>query len=92
LKASEVLAEQGADSDEVFLILDGVILAEVDGERMAEYGPGALLGERASLEGGKRTATLTAVTPCKVAVARSDQLDQADLAEVSQGHRHEERD
>jgi hypothetical protein len=91
LKEGEVLAAEGDDGDEVFLILDGVILAEVGGERMAEYGPGALLGERASLEGGKRTATLTAVTRGKVAVAKANQLDDADLAEVSRGHRHEER-
>ena len=36
---------------------------EVDGEQVAEMGPGTILGERASLEGGVRTATLRALTP-----------------------------
>ena len=91
LAAGDVLLEQGAVSDDVYLVLDGVVRADVDGEPLAEYGPGALLGERAALEGGRRTATVTALTPVRVAVARSDQLDPEALAEVSQGHRHEEQ-
>jgi CRP-like cAMP-binding protein len=47
--------EPGTD---VYLVLDGVIRVKRDRERLAEYGPGALLGERASLERGVRTATL----------------------------------
>jgi CRP-like cAMP-binding protein len=74
----------------VFLLLDGVIVAEVDGELVAELGPGAVLGERAVLEGGVRTATLRASTRCKVAVASGEQLDPAALAELSAGHRREE--
>ena len=57
---------------------------------MANLGPGALIGERAVLEGGRRTATLVAVTPCKVAEARRVDLDRAALAEVSERHRREE--
>jgi Cyclic nucleotide-binding domain len=90
VKEGKMLTEQGKPGDELFLLLDGVLTVEVDGEPLAELGPGALLGERAVLEGGTRTATLRAVTPCKVAVARGDELDPAALAEVSQGHRREE--
>src|SRR5215210_84820 len=90
VKEGKALVEQGEEGDELLLLLDGVLSAEVDGEPMAEFGPGALLGERAVLEGGVRTATLRAVTPVKVAVARGDELDPEALAEVSQGHRHEE--
>ena len=45
--AGTILAEQGKPGTEVFLVLDGVIRVVHDGERLAEYGPGALLGERA---------------------------------------------
>ena len=90
VKEGRTLVEQGDKGDELLLILDGVLTAEVDGEPLAEFGPGALLGERALLEGGTRTATLRAVTPVKVAVARGDELDPAVLQEVSKGHRHEE--
>lgn len=85
------LVEQGEPGDSLFLLLDGVLEVEVDGEKLAEVGPGAILGERAVLEGGARTATLRAVTPAKVAVASADQIDADALAEVSQGHRREER-
>ncbi|MEN3360966.1 MAG: hypothetical protein V7637_4948, partial [Mycobacteriales bacterium] len=61
----------------------------VDGTPLAEVGPGAVLGERAVLEGGSRTATLTAVTPVRVAEAAAAALDLAALAELSRGHRRE---
>ena len=67
-----------------------MLRVEHDGERLAEYGPGALLGERAHLEGGKRTSTLVAVTPCRVAAVQADQLDRGALHELSKDHRREE--
>ena len=36
----------------LYLLLDGVLTVEVDGEEVAEIGPGAMVGERAVLEGG----------------------------------------
>jgi len=89
VKRGKVLVAQGDTGDEVFLVLDGVLGVEVDGERLAEYGPGAVLGERAHLEGGTRTSTLLAVTPCKVASVHAGQLDRALLEELSEGHRRE---
>ncbi len=90
LKAGAALTQQGEEADAIYLLLDGVIQVLVDGEEIANLGPGALIGERAVLEGGRRTATLIAVSPCKVAEARKVELDLAKLAEVSQGHRREE--
>jgi hypothetical protein len=84
------LTEQGQSGSEVFLILDGVVDVEVDGEPIAEFGPGAILGERAVLEGGLRTSTITARTKARVAVATGDQIDEKALAELSAGHRKEE--
>jgi hypothetical protein len=88
--AGDALVREGEAGSDVFLVLDGVIRVEKDGQRLAEYGPGALLGERGHLEGGKRTATLTAVTPCRVAAADGEALDRAALEELSAGHRREE--
>src|SRR5665213_2155049 len=76
--AGAILAKQGEPGTEVFLVLDGVIRVEHDGERLAEYGPGALLGERAHLEEGARTSTLETVTACRVAVVEAEQLDRSD--------------
>ncbi len=89
--AGAILAKQGEPGTEVFLVLDGVIRVEHDGERLAEYGPGALLGERAGLEEGARTSTLEAVTACRVAVVEADQLERSDLEELSEGHRREDQ-
>lgn len=89
LKRGATLVGQGDDGDEVFLVLDGVIAVEVDGERLAEYGPGAILGERAFLEGGKRTSTLVAVTACKVAGVHPGQMDREKLVALAEGHRRE---
>jgi hypothetical protein len=89
--AGGILAKQGELGTEVFLVLDGVIRVEHDGERLAEYGPGALLGERAHLGDGARTSTLEAVTPCRVAVVEADRLERSDLLELSEGHRREDQ-
>jgi hypothetical protein len=91
LQQGATLTEQGAPGDELYLVLDGVLTVDVDGQPVAEVGPGAILGERALLEGGRRTSTLRATTPCRVAVARADQLDRDALVELSSGHRREER-
>lgn len=91
LGAGDTLVREGEPGDELFLLLDGVLAVSVAGERLAELGPGAVLGERALLEGGVRTSTLTAETACKVAVARTPDLDPAALAELREGHRREEQ-
>ena len=91
LAEGRTLVEQGQPGDALFLLLDGVLAVEVDGQKLAEVGPGAILGERAVLEGGTRTATLRAVTPVKVAVATAGDIDTDALTEVSRGHRREER-
>ena len=62
---------------------------EVDGDVVAEIGPGALLGERALLEGGKRTATLWATTPLRVVVIPPEAIDEAALPELAATHRRE---
>jgi hypothetical protein len=87
----EDLVRQGDEGDELFLLLDGVLAVNVDGERLAELGPGAVVGERALLEGGLRTSTLSALTACKVAVARADEIDPDALVELRESHRREDQ-
>jgi len=90
LDAGETLCEQGAAGRELFLLLDGVLEVLVDGAQVAEVAPGAVLGERALLEGGKRTSTLRAVTACRVAVASEDKVDHARLSALAENHRRED--
>ena len=91
VKAGDLLVEQGQPGEDLYLLLDGVLEVVVDGARIGEVGPGAVIGERAILEGGRRTATLRALTDCRLAVAAPDQIDRAALAELSAGHRREEQ-
>ncbi len=83
LATGETLLKQGDAGTDVFLILDGIFVVEVDGEPVAEIGPGAVVGERASLEGGTRTATLVARSAARVARVPADALDPEDLEELS---------
>jgi CRP-like cAMP-binding protein len=87
VKAGTQLVTQGEAGSEVFLLLDGVLRVEQDGKRLAEYGPGALLGERAHLENSGRTSTLVAVAPCRVAAVEATELDRGALQELSKDHR-----
>ena len=60
------------------------------GDPVAEIGPGALLGERALIEGGKRTATIWAKTPIRVVVVPTDAIDESALPEIAASHRRED--
>ena len=87
LDPGETLVEQGAPGDELYLVIDGVLVVEVDGEEVGEIGPGAIVGERAILEGGTRKATLTARTRCRVAVIRADLVEHAEMEELASTRR-----
>ena len=81
-------ADADADSA-IYLVLDGILDAEVGGETVGEVGPGAIVGERGVLE-GRRTATLTARTKAKLVAFAADALEEERLAAVAGGHRREE--
>lgn len=91
LATGSPLTEQGEPGADIYLLLDGVLSVWVDGAQVAELGPGAVIGERALLEEGRRTATLRAVTDCVVAVAAKDQIDRGSLARLAELHHRETR-
>ena len=84
------LVEQGDEGDDLFLLLDGVLSVEVDGDPVAEIGPGAILGEGAVLSGGTRQATLRARTRCRVGVIDADAIDRSAMEELAAGRRGEQ--
>jgi CRP-like cAMP-binding protein len=61
----------------------------VDGAVVAHVGSGAILGERAVLEGDRRTATLRAVRSSRVAVIGAGMIDRTALSDVAIAHRRE---
>lgn len=89
ISAGETLVHQGEAGSQIYLILDGMFSVEVDGREVAEIGPGAVVGERATLESGTRTATLRATTRARVAEVAPDQLDLGALGTLAATHQHE---
>jgi Cyclic nucleotide-binding domain len=83
LRTGATLVSQGEPGHELYLLFDGLLAVEIDGRTVAELGPGAVVGEVALLAGGRRTATLRAVTPCRVAAVPGDRVDRAALAELA---------
>ena len=90
IPAGTTLLRQRAAGTEVYVILDGIFVVEVNGELVAEIGPGAVVGERADQEGGVRTATLRATTQARVAEIPPDGLDLDDLGSLATTHRRED--
>ncbi len=89
IAAGDNLVKQDEPGTDVFLILDGIFVVEVDGNVVAEIGPGAVVGERAGLVNRKRTATLWARTAGRVASVPSDALDADALGSLAAAHDRE---
>jgi len=68
LPSGRELVTQGAAGHECFVIVDGEASVSIDGNEVAQLGPGDHFGELALLDGGARTATVTATSPIKLLV------------------------
>jgi Cyclic nucleotide-binding domain len=79
LETGDTLVEQGEPGRDMFLLLDGLLDVEVDGETVARVGAGTVLGELAVLDDGRRTATLRATRPCRVAVLPAEAIGSSQL-------------
>jgi hypothetical protein len=87
LNRGETLVEQGDRGCDMFLLVDGVLDVEVDGEIVAQVGAGALLGELAVLGDGRRTATLRAARPSRIAVLSEASIAESKLPELTRESR-----
>jgi len=70
------LLNEGAFPYEFYVILDGEVAVTHGGEQLATLGRGAIVGEIAILEHERRTATVVAATPCRVAVMTKAAFDE----------------
>lgn len=61
-----VIAREGERGIGLFLILEGECRVSIGGKTKAKLGPGDFFGEVALLDGGPRTATVTALTPVRL--------------------------
>ena len=89
LQPGDVLTRQGDPGDDLYVIVDGVLVVSVDGTDVVELGPGSVLGEHAVLHGGRRTGTVTAATSAKVAIVSAEGVDRDRLAGLAVSHRRE---
>jgi len=64
--AGQELVTEGSGGVGFFVIESGQALVSVEGETRRELGPGSYFGEIALIDGGSRTATVTAVTDGKM--------------------------
>jgi CRP-like cAMP-binding protein len=98
--AATVLARAGAPGDEFFLILDGSARVEVSPRKRSRLEPGQYFGEMSLLDGGPRSASVTAETPLRLLVIKrrdfttllreAPELTQSLLATLSQRVRQAE--
>ena len=91
VKAGTTIIAEGEAADNIVLLLDGLVQVEAQGTELARLGPGSILGERASVEQGRRTATVRAVTDCRVVSYLAADLPARDLRELADGHYREGR-
>ena len=66
LEKGFVLTTEGTPGRECFVIADGTARVTIGGRKVGEVGPGECVGEMALLDGGLRTATVTAESPMNV--------------------------
>jgi hypothetical protein len=89
--AGELLFRQSEEATSVAVILDGNFEVRVVGQVVGRVGPGTVVGERASLEGGRRTADLQALTACRVAEVPAERFSPDMLGELALGHHREDK-
>ena len=90
LAAGEFLFRQAEPGTSLAVILDGTFEVRVNGQVAGQVGPGTVVGERASLEDGRRTADLRALTQVRVAETAPGVFTAEQLAELAQGHHRED--
>ena len=66
LEEGFVLTKEGTAGLQCFVIADGTANVTIGGRKVNEVGPGECVGELALLDGGPRTATVTAESPMNV--------------------------
>ena len=66
--SGETLVRQGDPGETFIILVDGTAVVERDGRRIAELARGDFLGEISLIDGGPRTATVTASAPISALV------------------------
>jgi CRP-like cAMP-binding protein len=69
------LCRQGQFGRQVFIVISGQARVGIDGAEIAVLGPGSFFGEMSLLDGNRRVATVEALTPMRVLVLNTQDLN-----------------
>ncbi len=61
----KTIIREGGYSNDFYVIEDGTVKVEREGEHLADLGPGDVFGEQGLLEKQERSATVTATSPVR---------------------------
>jgi serine/threonine protein phosphatase PrpC len=64
--AGDAIVKQGSPGNEMFIVIDGQLVVERDGVKIAELGPGGHFGEMSLVDDAPRSATVAALTATDV--------------------------
>jgi CRP-like cAMP-binding protein len=62
----KVIIREGGYANDFYIIEDGTVKVERNGEHLADLGPGDVFGEQGLLEKQERSATVTATSPVRL--------------------------
>ena len=62
----KTIIREGGFSNDFYVIEDGTVKVEREGEHLADLGPGDVFGEQGLLEKQERSATVTATSPVRL--------------------------
>lgn len=74
--AGTVLIREGEPAAGFYVVAEGLASVTANGHELASAGPGSTVGEMALLDGGPRTATVTAMLPTRLLAFEGAVLDQ----------------
>jgi len=85
--AGDLITREGIDEREMYVILEGLCSVEAAGRQVALLERGELFGEVAFFrESGERTASVRAVTPCRLLVLRRKSLEELARTDPDASH------
>lgn len=76
LQPGDALCHEGEKGDDLFIVIEGEFQVTVGGERLAEIGPGSVIGEMGLIQPRPRSATVEAIQPSRVAAISQGALRQ----------------